>query len=87
MADPGTTPPPHTRSNSATPVMIRGGAGVSTSRVSKASPAPRDFMERAGASAPGGRALVCSSTRVFHAPQAGHWPDHLDWTPPQDWQA
>ena len=36
--------------------------------------------------APGGR-LCSSSTRLFHAPHAGHWPAHLVWTAPQDWQA
>ena len=29
FAEPGTTPPPQTRSNSATPVVMRGGSGVS----------------------------------------------------------
>ena len=35
---------------------------------------------------PGGRA-VTSSTRVFQAPHAAHWPAHFDCTAPQDWQA
>src|SRR3954469_15210193 len=84
MAEPGTTPPPQTRSNSSTPVAILGGAGVSSSRPSKAS--PRTLLALDGAMAPGGRACN-SSTRVFHAPHAGHWPAHLVWTAPQDWQA
>jgi hypothetical protein len=86
MAEPGTTPPPQTRSNSSTPVTMRGGAGVSTSRVSKARPGPR-LDARGGASAPGGAAPASSSTRVFHCPQALHCPAHLEWTAPQAWQA
>ena len=54
MAEPGTTPPPHTRSNSPIPVAMRSGAGVSTSSVSNASPV-RALADLEGVSAPGGR--------------------------------
>jgi hypothetical protein len=47
---------------------------------------PRDLGPRETASAPGVRALT-SSTRLFHDPHAEHWPDHLEWTAPQDWHA
>jgi len=66
---PGTIPPPQTRSNSATPVSMRGGVSPWLSRVSKAT--PRVFVARVGASDPGGRE-VTSSTSVFHAPQPSH---------------
>jgi hypothetical protein len=39
----------------------------------------------AGAKAPGGR-LLTSSTRLFQAEQAAHWPAHLEETAPQVWQ-
>ena len=83
MAEPGTTPPPQTRSNSSTPVEMRGGAGTSSSSPWKLTPRAR--LDLLGASAPGGR-LWTSSTRVFQALQAGHWPAHLLCTAPQDWQ-
>ncbi len=86
MAEPGTTPPPQTRSNSSTPVTMRGGAGVSTSRVSKVRPWRIDLPDLTGASAPGGREDWTSSTRVFQPAQAVHWPPHLLWTAPQAWQ-
>ena len=63
---------------------MRSGAGVSASIVSNARPPAR--RDLAGASAPGGRAADSSSTSVFHAPQAEHWPDHLECTAPQAWQ-
>ena len=84
-AEPGTTPPPQTRSNSATPVMIRGGSGVSESRVSNCTPRPRAAAPVAAFIAPGGAERL-SSTMEFHWLQAPHWPDHLPWTAPQAWQ-
>jgi hypothetical protein len=84
MAEPGTTPPPSTRSNSSTPVEKRGGAGVSLSRPSKARPRARVDLE--AARLPGAR-LWTSSTRQFQPLHATHWPAHLEWTAPQDWQA
>ncbi len=83
MAEPGTTPPPQTRSNSSRPVASRGGEGVSEVRPSKFS--PRALAERAGLSAPGGLDWL-SSTRLFQALHAEHWPDHREWTAPQVWQ-
>ncbi len=75
MAEPGTTPPPQTRSNSVTPVTMRGGSGVSDCRVSNVRPRPRAV--EAGFIAPGG-ADFDSSDRLFHSPQAEHCPDHLE---------
>ncbi len=83
IAEPGTTPPPQTRSNSVTPVTIRGGSGVSDCRVSNWTPRVRAVF--VGFIAPGGAERL-SSTMEFHWPQAPHWPDHLPWTAPQDWQ-
>jgi len=75
MAEPGTTPPPQTRSNSVTPVTMRGCSGVSDCRDSNWTPRPRAV--EAGFIAPGGAALD-SSTRAFHSPQAEHCPAHLE---------
>jgi hypothetical protein len=83
MALPGTTPPPQTRSNSSTPVAMRGGAGLSLCRPSKAR--PRVLVALLAVIEPGARA-VTSSTMLFQALQAGHWPAHLDCAAPQDWQ-
>ena len=78
---PGTTPPPHTRSNSVTPVTRRGGSGESDFSVSNCSPRVR--LVAAGFRAPGGAERL-SSTIQFHCPQAPHCPDHLPCTAPQD---
>ncbi len=83
MAEPGASPPPQTRSNSSMPVASRGGEGVSLCRSSNFS--PRVLLARAGAMAPGGRDEV-SSTRLFQAPQAVHWPPQRGWAAPQLWQ-
>ena len=64
-------------------VISRGAGAEALSRLSKAM--PRALLGRVGASAPGGRE-VASSTRVFQAAQAAHWPDHFDATAPQLWQ-
>ena len=62
---------------------MRGGAAVSVSRVSKFR--PRVLLALVGASAPGGLE-VTSSTSEFQALHAGHWPAHLVWAAPHDWQ-
>ncbi len=71
-SEPGTMPPPRTRSNSLMPVSIRGTGAVSTSASRRGLPA---FALRArpppdaAAGAP-----TASSTIVFHALQPGHLP-------------
>src|SRR5882762_3621037 len=82
-AEPGTKPPPHTRSNSAIPVGRRGGCSSVVFRSSSANWRPR---ARFLASPPMGGGAP-SSTIVFHPPQASQRPDHLEPTAPQDWQA
>src|SRR5690242_7659769 len=81
-AEPGTNPPPATRSNSAVPVMRRGGSLSTVFRSSSAILRPR---LRGPALLPRGGAAP-SSVIVFHPPQASHLPAHLDVTFPQDWQ-
>src|ERR1041385_1209471 len=81
-ADPGTNPPPHTRSNSAMPVARRGGNSSGAFRSSSANGRP---FARARAPAPTGIAPP-SSTIVFQPPHASQRPDHFAVSAPQDWQ-
>src|ERR1700744_1152763 len=81
-AEPGTRPPPQTRSNSLIPVARRGGASSVVFRSSSVNCRPRTRLR---ASPPMGGAAP-SSVIVFQPPQASHLPDHLEWTAPQDWQ-
>ncbi len=73
---PGTAPPPSTRSSSWIRVGILGSASAWTLVIGVAP------LEPFGALAflvppPTGLPLTSSSTREFHSPQAGHFPDHL----------
>src|SRR6185437_4267073 len=81
-ADPGTSPPPVTRSNSAMPVGRRWGAASSVFRSSRVILRP---LTRRAAPEPRGGAMP-SSVMVFQPPQASHLPDHFAWVAPQDWQ-
>ena len=84
MAEPGTKPPPITRSNSFKPDRVLSGVSLSPDR-----PVKLIFFALVAALMPlplGGVSLLCSSIIVFHAPQLSHFPDHLGVTAPQDWQ-
>src|SRR5580700_3312572 len=81
-AEPGTRPPPVTRSNSAMPVTRRGGGASSDFRSSSANLRP---FSRLPALLPMGGAAP-SSVIVFQPPQASHLPDHLEVAEPQVWQ-
>src|SRR5579864_1727387 len=80
-AEPGTRPPPVTRSNSAIPVGRRWGGASSDFRSSRVILRP---LTRRLAPDPKGGATP-SSVMVFQPPQASHLPDHLAWVAPQDW--
>ena len=70
--EPGTTPPPSTRSSSPMPVLSRATSSARTSRSGTARPG--------AAFAPPPRAVLAgatSSTSVFQSEQLGHWPCHL----------
>src|ERR1700743_3132674 len=82
-AEPGTSPPPVTRSNSLMPVGRRWGGASSVFRSSRVMRGP---WPRRAAPEPSGGAMP-SSVMVFQPPQASHLPDHLAWVAPQDWQA
>ncbi len=88
-AEPGTKPPPVTRSNSLLPLTKRGAACDLPFRPVKRSdeaPMPPARVPPLPASEPGRGFSTSSSTRVFQSLQASHLPDHLLETAPQDWQ-
>lgn len=78
--EPGTMPPPSTRSSSGIPEGILISENSSTAPIATGEPLPltpaaRDERE--------GRAMS-SSVSVFHSPQFGHLPTHLGDVEPQD---
>src|SRR5271156_1341612 len=83
-AEPGTRPPPSTRSSSAMPVLARGGGAASPARPTKATALPARVL------GPGRLGPACgvtgSSTMVFHSPQASQRPAHFGARAPQLWQ-
>src|SRR6266545_2196900 len=90
--DPGTMPPPRTKSNSARPVFHRGSAAPTTlpslRGVATCPPSPRERapanLRAAPLPPPGdGVRATGSSTSVFHSPQTSHLPAHRGWSAPQ----
>src|SRR5207245_2177013 len=76
--DPGTRPPPSTRSSSAMPVGRRGDWSSFTWLSEVGAAAPN--------SAPAGPGPVASSTSEFHSPHSGQRPSHLAAHRPHFWQ-
>src|SRR5207237_10207318 len=79
--EPGTIPPPRTKSNSARPVFQRATASLfrSVRRIgglAVGKPLTAEPLNRPTA----------SSTSAFHAPQASHLPPHLGWSAPHSVQ-
>jgi hypothetical protein len=82
-SDPGTRPPPRTRSSSPIAVRRRGARSALTSRSGTGRTAgPR--LRAARAPPPLG---ARSSASVFHSPHDGHWPCHFGVCAPQAEQA
>src|SRR5690606_34451755 len=78
-SDPGTIPPPTTKSNSSRPVRQRALSSPATSARRRGAARPAPSLHAPGGRRPScrprGRArVVGSSASVFHAPQAGHCP-------------
>ena len=70
-SDPGTIPPPSTRSSSPIPVDSRGtGDDVDL----RERPRPSGPARRGAAGRPAARRGAASSTSVFHSEHPGHWP-------------
>src|SRR5450756_2949612 len=81
--EPGTRPPPRTRSMSAIPVGMRGTAAAATSE-SRTAPEEEEVAKDAEAAPPrGGASAERSSTRVLHAPHSGQRPIHCGLCAPQ----
>src|SRR5690606_34516672 len=81
-AEPGTRPPPVTRSNSPMPETLRG-SFVESSPLRPVSGRPLPFF----APMPLGMAASITSSAIeFHSLQDSHFPAHLEDTAPQDWQ-
>ena len=70
VTEPGTTPPPSTRSSSATPVGIGSTPSIGTSPIGRAGSTTAPIATAAGGAS-------TSSTIVFHSPQPSHRPAHL----------
>src|SRR6185312_8405403 len=90
VSEPGTRPPPSTRSSSPMPVGRRVTGAAPTSRSRRG--ATRSARLRAPPAArrreapPPEASGSTSSTSVFHAPQVGHWPCHFASCAPQSEQ-
>src|SRR5215468_3744443 len=81
-AEPGTTPPPVTRSSSASPVGMRATLGALSANVSRVT---ARLLEARAKPEPGGTGTSASSLSVFHAPQAAHLPAQREAAAPQFW--
>ena len=81
--EPGTSPPPRTRSSSAMPVARR---GTSDSPMSVSATGVAASVGTWGLRPARGVSRTTVSTRLFHAPQARHWPSQRRKASPQPWQ-
>src|SRR5262249_44823661 len=81
MAEPGTSPPPTTRSNSAMPVARRASSAGLPLRAGSSMQRPLPPLSPLG-----GASVAASSTIAFQAPQASQRPDHFGAAAPHSWQ-
>src|SRR5713226_6200799 len=83
VTEPGTRPPPNTRSSSAEPVVTRDCSTMASAASDDEASVRGTLMDTGGF-----RVVVgCSSaTRVFHSPQPVHCPCHFGEETPQFWQ-
>src|SRR5271163_3459782 len=83
VTEPGTRPPPSTRSSSVEPVVSRG-CSRTASAANEEETSVRDVLpDRAGLR---GLAAETSASKLFHSPQPAHCPCHLGEDAPQFWQ-
>ena len=75
--EPGTKPPPSTRSTSPIPDASRAPSALVTVEIGATTAAPAMAREAEGAVSGRARGVAIVSTSVFHAPHAGHWPAHF----------
>ena len=78
--EPGTIPPPSTRSSSSSPVISLTWSSVRTSDRARTCASFRVFTAAVFA------VVIISSANVFHSLQAGHCPSHFVSSCPQFWQ-
>jgi hypothetical protein len=83
--EPGTMPPPSTRSNSPMPDGTRAASLTSTASHGTA-PAPGSSASVAWRALPPEATSWRSSTKLFHSPQSGQRPSHFELSNPQAWQ-
>ena len=86
-SDPGTMPPPRTRSSSARPVRRRSvGPSARCREGNRLGPPARRARAARVARAVRWRAVTTVSTRVFHAAHERHWPSQRGKSAPHAWQ-
>ncbi len=85
MIDPGTKPPPSTRSTSPIPEVRRAASALVTLEIGETAATPAMARAADGARPPVGRGAAIVSTSVFQASQAGHWPAHFGELAPHCW--
>ena len=87
-SEPGTMPPPSTRSNSSMPDGTRDSSPESMASKGFGLDGAGGSVVGSGRPLPGGGATSCrSSTKLFHSPQSGQRPSHFELSKPQAWQA
>ncbi len=87
-SEPGTMPPPSTRSNSSMPDGTRDSSPESIASKGFGLEGLEGSVACSGRPLPGGGASSWrSSARLFHSPQSGQRPSHLELSKPQAWQA
>src|ERR1700722_803115 len=90
VADPGTKPPPSTRSNSPMPDRRRGCVSCAPFRGTNSTFADlllplRLLLPRISPRPLGGPLFMASSTKGFQLPPASHLPAHLEAVAPHSW--
>src|SRR5882724_9612493 len=83
VTEPGTRPPPNTRSSSLEPVVTRDCSTMASAASDEEASVRGTLMDTGGF-----RVVVActSATRVFHSPQPAHCPCHFGEEAPQFWQ-
>src|ERR1700760_158284 len=84
VAEPGTRPPPSTRSNS--PICDKRRGTSRPPSLFNGTNSIRLDLRLTSFSPLGGPFCAASSTRQFQPPQPSHFPAHLGNDEPQDWQ-
>ncbi|MNS46599.1 hypothetical protein D3C72_791020 [compost metagenome] len=85
-SEPGTTPPPSTRSSSPRPVEKRSSSVISIWAIGVGRVLATKAAARAALAVTGAVGATVSSTSVFHSLQSGQRPIHLACSAPQFWQ-